>query len=235
MSKLLLLSNSTMPGTSFFSWPKLHVQNFLGPFVRDVVFIPFAAVSISYDVYFETVSKAFKEMGYALRSVHQVSDKRALIMGSEAIVAGGGNTFALLNKMYEFNILEAVQKRMGEDASYVAWSAGANVACPTIKTTNDMPIVLPPSFDALKLIPFQINPHYHELRFENQGGETRRERLVEYIQMNPESSVVGLPEGMLLERNGNNIRLQGSGTAKLFQSGKSIREISSGENLSFLL
>lgn len=224
-----------MPGTSFFSWPKLHVQNFLGPLVRDVVFIPFAAVSISYDVYFETVSKAFKEIGYALRSVHQVSDKRALIRGSEAIVVGGGNTFALLNKMYESNVLEAVQTRIGEGAAYIGWSAGANVSCPTIKTTNDMPIVLPPSFDALKLVPFQINPHYHELRFENQGGETRRERLVEYIQMNPESSVVGLPEGMLLERNGNNIRLQGSGTAKLFQSGKSTREITSGEDLTFLL
>ncbi len=137
--------------------------------------------------------------------------------------------------MYESNVLEVVQTRIGEGAAYIGWSAGANVACPTIKTTNDMPIVLPPSFDALNLVPFQINPHYHELRFENQGGETRRERLVEYIQMNPESSVVGLPEGMLLERNGNNIRLQGAGTAKLFQSGKSIREISSGEDLTFLL
>lgn len=98
-----------------------------------------------------------------------------------------------------------------------------------------MPVATPPAFDALDLVPFQINPHYHELKFENQGGETRKERLAEFLLLNPESKVVGLPEGMLLQRNGNVLKVEGSGTAKLFESGKPVRDLNGGMDVSFLL
>ena len=235
MSKLLLLSNSTMPGTSFFAWPKPYVKDFLSPAIKEVVFIPFAAVSISYDVYVHTVSQAFESMGYAVRSVHSVSDKKGLLQNAEAIVVGGGNTFALLDRMYEEDLLATIRSQVSTGALYIGWSAGANLACPTLKTTNDMPVVMPPSFDALNLIPFQINPHYHELRFANQGGETRKERIEEFLLLNPGKKVIGLPEGMLMQRDVNRLNLRGGGTAKLFESGKPITELRGDSDLSFLL
>lgn len=235
MTRLLLLSNSTLPGTSFFSWPRRWVQAFLGPEKKEVVFIPFAAVTISYDAYRDAVSRAFEDMGYSLRSVHDVADKTDLVNRSQVIVVGGGNTFALLSKMYEENLLVAIRSRIALGASYIGWSAGANLACPTLKTTNDMPVVMPPAFDALNLVPFQINPHYHELKFENQGGETRKERLAEFLLLNPEKKVIGLPEGMLIQRDGDRLTIQGEGKAKLFESGKPDRALNPGEDISFLL
>jgi dipeptidase E len=235
MSKLLLLSNSTMPGTSFFSWSKPWVRDFLGKETKEVVFIPYAAVTISYEVYFETVSRVMSQMGYRLKSLHDVPDKRRLIEGAEAVMVGGGNTFALLTQMYEQDLVGAVQARVASGTPYIGWSAGANLACPTIKTTNDMPVVIPSRFDALNLIPFQINPHYHELKFENQGGETRKERIEEFLLLNPGSKVVGLPEGMLISRNGNKLTLHGDGTARLFQPGKPVTALRPGTDISFLV
>src|SRR5918999_377456 len=110
MSKLLLLSNSTMPGTSFFTWPRPHVKEFLGGNVSDVVFIPFAAVTLSFDAYEQAVSRAFEAMGYKVRSVHSARDKAGLVRDSQAIVVGGGNTFALLTRMYSEDLLQAVRE-----------------------------------------------------------------------------------------------------------------------------
>lgn len=231
MSNLLLLSNSTMPGTSFFTWPQIHVKDFLGSRVSEVVFIPFAAVTLSFDAYADTVSRAFDSMGYKLRSVHAESDKKGLISDAQVIVVGGGNTFALLSRMYEHDLLTAVRAKVVDNTPYIGWSAGANLASPTIKTTNDMPIVMPPSFDALNVVPFQINPHYHELKFQNQGGETRKQRLEEFLVLNPDSRVLGLPEGMFARRNGNVLRIGGDGVAKLYTSGKPITDLRPGMEL----
>ena len=235
MSKLLLLSNSTMPGSSFFSWPRPWVKKFLGRTPGDIVFVPFAAVSISFDAYFDKVSEAFGSIGYTMTALHRAADKKALIRKAGVIVVGGGNTFALLSRMYAEDIVAEVQSRVRGGARYIGWSAGANLACPTLKTTNDMPVTMPPSFDALDLVPFQINPHYHELKFQNQGGETRRERLEEFLVVNPMAKVIGLPEGMLLERDGQKLTLQGEGTAKLYQSGKDPLPLRGETDLSFLL
>lgn len=235
MSKLLLLSNSTMPGTNFFSWPKPHVQDFLGGNIREVAFIPFAAVTLSYDHYFTLISKAFESMGYRVSSVHAARDQRSLLEQAGAIVVGGGNTFALLNMMYSEKLLKIVKEQVSEGKPYIGWSAGANLACPTLMTTNDMPVVQPPSFEALNLVPFQINPHYHELKFQNQGGETRRERIEEFLVLNPEKKVIGLPEGMLIRRDGNALKVVGEGTAKLFQSGKEIVELRGNTDVGWLV
>jgi dipeptidase E len=224
-----------MPGTSFFTWPRPHVKEFLGDVADEIVFIPFAAVTLSFDAYEDNVARAFEGMGYRLRSVHRVKDKKALVKNAAAIVVGGGNTFALLNRMYEHDLLETIRERIADDVPYIGWSAGANLACPTIKTTNDMPIVMPPSFEALNLVPFQINPHYHELKFENQGGETRKERLEEFISLNPQSTVIGLPEGMFIRREGNVLKVGGDGTAKLYAAGKPIQDLRPGTDVSWML
>ena len=235
MSKLLLLSNSTMPGTSFFTWPRPHVSDFLGSDVREVCFIPFAGVTITWDAYADAVSGAFEAMGYRVNSIHRIAEKKEFLEASSCIVVGGGNTFALVNRMYEHDLLNGIRSKVLAGTPYIGWSAGANLACPTLMTTNDMPVVMPPSFQALNLIPFQINPHYHELRFENQGGETRRERLEEFLLLNRHSRVVGLPEGMFIRRDDNILKLGGDGTAKLYASDKPVTELKAGTDISFLL
>ena len=235
MSKLLLLSNSTMPGTSFFTWPRPHVKDFLGSGDHQICFIPFAGVKISFDDYEQAVAGAFEMMGYRITSIHRVTRKVECLESASCIVVGGGNTFALLTRLYEYDLPAVIRRKVAAGTPYVGWSAGANLACPTIKTTNDMPVVMPPSFDALNLIPFQINPHYHELRFENQGGETRRERLEEFLLLNPESKVVGLPEGMFIRREGKMLKLGGDGIAKLYVSDKPVTDLKAGSDISFLL
>jgi dipeptidase E len=230
----LLLSNSTMPGTSFFTWPQPYVKDFLDRRKR-LVFIPFAAVTFSFDEYTAKVQEVFSPLGFDVVGIHSLSDKLQTLKSAEGILVGGGNTFALLTKMYEESLLLAVRDAVMAGTPYIGWSAGANLGCPTIMTTNDMPVVQPPSFNALGLIPFQINPHYHELKFEGQGGETRKDRLEEFLVKNPDKKVVGLPEGMLLKRVGNSLTLLGTGTAKLYEFQKEIRDLESGEDLSWML
>ncbi len=235
MSKLLLLSNSTMPGTPFFAWPKPHVANFLSQIEGNGLFIPYAAVTLSFDEYAEIVTKAFAELGKKMSSIHMWADKRKAVEEAAFIAVGGGNSFALLSRMYENNLIEKVRERVQAGVPYLGWSAGANLACPTIMTTNDMPVVQPPSLKALNLVPFQINPHYHELKFEGQGGETRRERLEEFLVLNPEKRVMGLPEGMLLHRDASKLMLKGTGVAKLYEAHAPLQELQAGTDLSYLL
>jgi dipeptidase E len=235
MIQTLLLSNSTMPGTEFFSWPKPWVRKFLGDRDKRLIFIPFAAVTITFREYEEKVKEVFMQMGYSITSIHGIRDKKLAINQAEGIVAGGGNTFALLSRLYEEDLVMTISEQVKKGTPYIGWSAGANLGGPTIMTTNDMPIVQPQSFRALDLVPFQINPHYHELKFENQGGETRRERLEEFLVVNPEKKVIGLPEGMLLHREGNTLFLRGSGIAKLYQAAKPVQELKPDQDLSYLL
>lgn len=235
MSKLLLLSNSTMAGTNFFTWPKPHVVDFLGEAIKDVCFIPFAAVKFSFDYYEQIVSQAFQEMGHAVTSIHRANDKKKFVQQASCIVVGGGNTFALLNRIYEHDLLHAIREKVATGTPYIGWSAGANLACPTLKTTNDMPVVMPPSFEALNLVPFQINPHYHELRFENQGGETRKERLEEFLVLNPQSKVIGLPEGMFIRGDGDKLTVGGEGTAKFYEHDRPVQDLKAGFDIRLVL
>lgn len=237
MINALLLSNSTLPGTEFFTWPRPYVKTFLGSSKKKLVFIPFAAVTLSYDEYEEKVKEVFSELGYDVTSLHHTDDKQKAVKNADGFVVGGGNSFALLHWMYKFDLLDAIRQRVQEGIPYIGWSAGGNLACPTIMTTNDMPIVQLSSLNALNLVPFQINPHYHELKFEGQGGETRKERLEEFVAFNPNRKVIGLPEGMLLERKGNSLTIKGEvhGTAKLYTHGRPTQEISVGQVLSHLL
>lgn len=223
---LLLLSNSSLPGQAYFEWPKTIVSEFLAG-ISSAAFVPYAAVSFSYDEYEKAVQKPFSEMGINIRSVHHSSDPAAEIAQAECVLVGGGNTFHLVTKLYEYGLIDAIRARTKEDIPYVGWSAGSNVCCPALFTTNDMPIVQPPSFETLNLIDWQINPHYTEKTIDGHGGETRLDRLKEYIAIN-ETPVLCLPEGCALKVDGNGKELISPEPVKLIKSGGEIEMIAPG-------
>jgi dipeptidase E len=233
--KLLLLSNSKNYGSGFLEHAEESIKAFLGSGVHEVLFVPFAAVRFSYDAFAETVRDRFETMGYGLRSVHEVDDPAGAVRGAAAIAVGGGNTFALLTKLHETGLLPVIRERARAGVPYIGWSAGSNVVCPTIRTTNDMPILQPPSFEALGLIPFQINPHYTDARIPKHSGETRGDRLMEFVEANPGVHVVGVREGSALEIDGGELRLLGNKLLRIFVQGRQPFEVSPGESLAFLM
>ena len=233
--RLLLLSNSTNYGGEFLAHAVGDIRDFLGTSVKRVLFVPFAGVTRSFDDYAAVVRARFEELGYQLDSVHEAANPIEAVERAEAIAVGGGNTFHLLRGMYEAGLIEAIRARVETGTPYVGWSAGSNVACPTIRTTNDMPIVEPPSFDALSLVPFQINPHYTDEMPANHAGETREQRLAEFLKANPDARVVGLREGSILKIEDSEITLLGEKSARVFLSGVDAQEYGPTDSLNFLL
>src|SRR5262245_41188305 len=190
--RILLISNSTLYGSGYLDHAEAEIRDFLGP-IRKVLFIPFALHD--HDAYGESARARFQQMGYDLTSIHTTNDKRHVVDDTETIFIGGGNTFRLLTAMYEFDLLDRIRRRVNEGMPYIGSSAGSNVAGPTIKTTNDMPIVEPPSFEALGLVNFQINPHFQDPDPNSTHmGETREQRIIQFLEEN-ETPVVGLREG----------------------------------------
>ena len=233
--KLLLLSNSTNPGENYLGWARKHISEFIANKPESALFIPYAAVTFSYDEYENKVNKVFSELGCKIKSIHHAWDPIQAVEESQMIIIGGGNTWRLLQKMRDHNLLETIRKKVETGTPYIGWSAGSNVACPSIKTTNDMPIVDPRGMSALTLIPFQINPHYLDVHPSGHGGETREDRINEFIELNPDISVVGLREATLLKREEDKLQLIGSKTARLFKKGETPTELESTKDLSFLL
>ena len=233
--RLLLLSNSKNYGGGYLEHAGIAIKDFLGEQIRTVLFVPFAGVRISFDEFTVMVRERFQEMGYELNSVHETGNPHDAVKSAEAIVVGGGNTFHQLSCLYETDLLETIRARANDGTPYIGWSAGSNVACPTIKTTNDMPVVEPRSFDALGLVPFQINPHYTDAHPPGHSGETRAERIAEFIQVNPNVSVVGLREGSMLRIEGSTIKLLGDKDARIFQKGKEPADYNTEASLHFLL
>lgn len=234
--RLLLLSNGAeLIGDAPTDFAREAVKEFLGANVRRVLFVPFAAVERSNDEYAARVRGRLGAMGCEVESAHEAEDASAAVERADAVVVGGGNTFHLLRGMYEAGIVEAVRGRCAAGLPYVGWSAGSNVACPTIMTTNDMPIVEPPTFRALGLVPFQINPHYTDAHVAGHKGETRDERLAEFVHANPGVRVVGLREGTMLRVEGASVRLVGEGRPRLFFKGEAPRDLEPGQSLDFLL
>lgn len=231
--KLLLISNSTAAGRPYLEWPLEHIRRFLGC-ADSVTFIPYAAVTFSYDDYEAKVQSRFDELGIEVRSVHRESDPARAVREAEAVCVGGGNTFALLKKMQEQGLVDAVRMAIELGTPYVGWSAGSNVCCPTICTTNDMPIVEPQSFRAVGAIPFQINPHYLDSHPDGHAGETREQRIEEYIEANPGMYVAGLREGCLLHVDGGRMELAGDRPMRVFRRGGAPRELNPGDDLAFL-
>lgn len=233
--RLLLLSNSTMQGEPYLGWPEVHIKDFLGESVKKVLFIPYAGVTITYDDYFSAVSGQLNDLGYEVDSIHQLEINDTFIGNYDAIAIGGGNTFQLARLLQEKKLMEPIKKAVENGIPLMGWSAGSNITSPTIKTTNDMPIVELPSFNGLNLVPFQINPHYTEDTIPNHGGESREMRILEFIAINKNMFVIGIPEGSLLRQEGDQLFFVGKGTCKVFGHGKSPQEYKDGDNLSWLL
>lgn len=234
--KLLLFSNSTNAGEEYLSYTEPYIQEFFqGVENKKGIFIPYAGVTISYTEYYEKVNLVFEKLGIKIESIHNINEPIKAISNAGFIVVGGGNTFHLLKQLQEKNLLETIRKKITEGTPYIGWSAGSNIACPTIKTTNDMPIVEPSGFEALNILPFQINPHYTDKNPDGHAGETREDRIKEFMVANPETYVIGLREGTLLEYQNNRLRLKGTKTARIFKSGMEALELSNKDNFEFLL
>lgn len=232
--RLLLLSNSRNYGQGYLEHAEEAIKEFLGG-VRRVLFIPYAFIRVSHDEYLKIARERFEHFGYEMDSIHTYENPVEAVMKAEAIAVAGGNTFHLLYQIYEKRLLEPIRERVLGGMPYIGWSAGSNLACPTIRTTNDMPIIFPGSFDALNLIPFQINPHYLDARIEGHQGETRDERLQEFLLLNPGVYVAGLREGSLLRVEGEQIKLLGDKPLKVFLSGRDPQEYTAQDSLDFLL
>jgi dipeptidase E len=232
--RLLLLSNSTAHGGGYLDHCADAIVSFLRPSVRRVLFVPYAAHDR--DAYTSTVRTRFEAMNLKVDGVHTWPGGQVrAVEDAEAIFIGGGNTFRLIDALWRHELIEAIRARVQEGMPYIGSSAGSNVACPTIKTTNDMPIVQPRSFEALRLVPFNINPHYLDPASNSTHmGETREQRLAEFHEEN-DRPVVGLREGAWLRVDGRTLYLEGTSGARLFRRGEPAEEFPSGSRLDFLL
>jgi dipeptidase E len=230
--QLLLLSNSTPHGGGYLDHAWDAIRDMLGE-TRELVFVPFALHD--HEGYTARVRARFESSGIAVRRLPADSTASVILAAAPAVFVGGGNTFRLLDTLQRTGALGVLRRRGTSGLLYVGASAGTNVASPTIRTTNDMPIVQPNTFDALSLVPFQINPHYLDAEpATTYMGETREQRLLEYLEENTRP-VIGLREGAWLRVRGDECRLEGTRGARLFRVGLAPEEYEPGSNLSFLL
>ena len=233
--KLLLISNSTNVGEAYLDYPKLQIRSFLGEQPVNALFVPYAGIMLSYDDYEKKVEARFSEIGHHVTGIHRFDDPVKAVEDARAIVVGGGNTWKLVQMLHHNKLMDAIRKKVLAGTPFVGWSAGSNVACPTLRTTNDMPIINPVSFETLNLVPFQINPHYLDVHPQGHGGETREDRIREFIEINPEVFVVGLREGTMFWLENNELKLIGQKQARIFKKGAQPQELDASANFSFLL
>ncbi|MDR3047576.1 MAG: dipeptidase PepE [Bacteroidales bacterium] len=228
--KLLLISNSTNYKESYLSWCMPLIEQFLKNEKRNILFFPYAGIKIggknhpdSYDAYLERVQTIFAEKGFHVISVHQAKCPVEAVNRAEIIMVGGGNTFNLVAEIHKYKLIEPVRRKVMEGTPFFGWSAGSNVACPTLRTTNDMPIIMPESFQCFDLVPFQINPHYIDPYPQDvndkirHGGETRQDRIDEFLALNPEITVAGLREATALWVENEVITLKGSRNLRIMR------------------
>jgi dipeptidase E len=220
--RLLLISTSTVFGTRYLEHALPELRDLLRD-VQEVLFIPFALKD--HAGYAAKARAAFAEIGLAVQSLHEAREPERAVLAAEAVFCGGGNTFRLLDALYERDLLPAMRRRVEAGMPYAGASAGSNLACPTIKTTNDMPIVEPASFDALGLVAFQINPHYLDpAPGSTHMGESRETRIREFHEEN-DAPVVGLREGAMLRVLGDAVELRGRAGARVFRRGQEPVEV----------
>ena len=223
--RLLLLSNSTMAGQPFLGWPKEYLKSFIGEAPKKLLFIPYAGVNVYWDGYAKKVADYFDEFGYETISIYKQKDPAKTINEADIIMVGGGNTFHLVYHLQRNGLIPLIRQAVLDGKPFIGWSAGANVACPALSTTNDMPIIQPESFDTFNLVPFQINPHYLDANPDGHGGETREDRINEFLEINRNKIVLGLREGIGLQIDHNITKLIGEKTARVFKYGKEPEEL----------
>jgi dipeptidase E len=229
---LLLVSSSVVHGSGYLDHAEADVRRHFAK-AKTVHFVPYALADR--DGYAKRVRERLGKMGLEVVSLHETADPVAAVEGAAGLFIGGGNTFRLLTTLHEKKLIAPIRRRALAGMPYMGSSAGTNVACPTIKTTNDMPIVYPPSFEALNLVPFQINPHYLDPDpGSKHQGETRQQRIQEFHEMN-ETPVVGLREAAILDVQDRSAVLRGTAAARLFRRGQDPVEYGPGSQLDFLL
>jgi len=229
--RVLLISNSTLYGSGYLDHAESEIRSFLSD-VKTVLFVPYALYDR--EAYASMARKRFEKMGYALESIHTANNPQQAVNNAESIFIGGGNTFRLLKALYDADVLEPIRQRVAEGMPYVGSSAGSNVAGPTIKTTKDMPIVQPPSFDALGLVPFQISPHFQDPDANSKHmGETQERRILQFLEEN-DTTVAGLREGAIVRLEHGSYTLKGSSGARIFRKGQEPLEVKPEDNLDHL-
>lgn len=230
--RVLLISNSTLYGGGYLDHAEAEIRDFLGS-IKRVLFVPFALYDR--DGYATMASARLAAMGYSLESIHTARDMSRAISDVDAVFIGGGNTFRLLKALYDNEVLEPIRNRVNSGMPYIGSSAGSNVAGPTIKTTKDMPIVQPPSFAALGLVPFQISPHFQDPDPDSTHmGETQEERILQFLEEN-DTTVAGMREGAMIRLENGSAILKGRTGARIFRKGHDPVETVPGDNLDDLL
>jgi dipeptidase E len=232
VAELLLLSNSTAPGMGFLEHAIEAIRDMLDG-RASILFVPFA--SSSPDAYAAAIGDALAGVGVQVTSLHEAGDVAGAVRGAEAVFVGGGNSFRLLRALMQMGVLDVLRSIVRQGIPYLGASAGSNMACPSIRTTNDMPIVETTSLSALELIPFQLNPHYLDPdRQSSHQGETRQQRIEEFLEEN-DVPVLGLREGSWLRVAGKQAVLSGASTGRLFRRHQQPADVPIGADLSFLL
>lgn len=231
---LLLMSSSRSATTDFLEANEKDLVELLQGIHR-ALFIPYAVMGEVRSSGLKFVTERFRSLGIEIDNIDDAPDPVAAVNNAEAVLVSGGNTFQLLKTLYDNELVQPLRKRILAGVPYAGWSAGSNVACRSIRTTNDMPIVYPPSFRALDLVPLQINPHYTDATPEGLRGETRAQRIEEFLVANPNEMVIGLPEGDALRVMGGRMQLVGEHDAWLFRAGERRLRLEAGRDLSHLL
>ncbi len=204
---VLMLSSSRMGSEDYLEHAHPMIMTHLGH-CRDILFIPYAGVTLGWDDYVSKVQQALPELN--VTGIHTVTDPVEAVKSANAIVVGGGNTFNLLHQLYENNLIDVIQEVVANGTPYIGWSAGSNICGMSIRTTNDMPIIEPKSFNALGFVPCQLNPHYTDYQPPNHNGETRDDRLFEFTALNPDTPVLAIREGTALLLSQKRLTLKGN-------------------------
>ena len=227
MKNALLISASSYQDTGYLRHCKNWVKDFLGESGKEeILFIPYAGVRRSNDEYEQKVIDRLKNKN--IKSIHHYEDKISAIKNASSIAVGGGNTFMLLYTLYKLNLVEPIKEAVAKGTKYFGWSAGANIAGKTMMTTNDMPIIMPKSFDSLNIFPYQINPHFISGKLAGHNGESREERLEEFLIANPKETIYALPEGTALLIEDNEAEVIGHSEILKFEYQKEIEKIEVG-------
>src|SRR5262245_29954115 len=226
--RILLISNSTVYDRGYLDHVEQQIKSLLRS-AKQVLFFPFAL--FDRDTYAAKAKARFSAIGYSMEAAHAVPNRRSAIEQTDAIFIGGGNTFRLLKALQDLDLLDPIRHKVKSGAPYIGSSAGSNVAGPTIKTTKDMPIVQPRSFDSLGLVPFQISPHFQDPDPNSKHmGETQEERILQFLEEN-ETPVVGIREGAWLVCENGTVTLRGDAGARIFRRGEVPVEAKPGDNI----